>query len=575
MGVSLRRAIPIIVFLLVAIVLMIVVRVSPFHLIDDSYITFRYAENFAAGHGLVFNIGERVEGYSSTLFLLLLAGWTKLAGWTPTGALILGPLAQAALVALLLAFLLRFVTERLARPLPLFALIFLIVHPSVIGYAESGMETTLAAFLLLVVVYLAAVTAERENPAALAAITGLATVTAALTRPEMIAQAAPIVAWLALGRKQKRLAAVAPYLIVVAAGYGAFLLWRHAYFGQWQPNTYYAKTAGAGLSLVPHGLAYLFSYANTTLVPYLAAIVVAAVVKLRARPPLWWWGVLGMAATHVAAIVYVGGDHFPLGRFFVPLTPLLLLLLVQGARSARDQANAANPNLAGTRLNAAVWVALALLLPSSIGLAMFYRNEGVNFMRNGAQALGWCEIGKKVAAVAPEGASVALIPIGAFGYCSQMRIVDLVGLTDETIAHTKTDLTLSAPGHGRYNNEYVVSEKKPDFVLLQIMLSPVPAPEWAVERGIVHLAAKDLIQQPRFSSDYAFHRMTFPAGFLHYWSRKDFENEAVNSGAYPVEGLPEQFPVQEPPRSISRTQYLDEETKGAKEFEVPEGWEVW
>jgi putative phosphotransacetylase len=37
---------------------------------DDAYITYRYAENWVAGHGLVFDPGgERVEGYSNPLWL--------------------------------------------------------------------------------------------------------------------------------------------------------------------------------------------------------------------------------------------------------------------------------------------------------------------------------------------------------------------------------------------------------------------------------------------------------------------------------------------------------------------------
>ena len=40
--------------------------------IDDAFISFRYAENFAQGKGLVFNSGERVEGYSNFLWVILL-----------------------------------------------------------------------------------------------------------------------------------------------------------------------------------------------------------------------------------------------------------------------------------------------------------------------------------------------------------------------------------------------------------------------------------------------------------------------------------------------------------------------
>ena len=39
---------------------------------DDAYITMRYARNAAAGEGIVYNPGERVEGYSNPLWLGLL-----------------------------------------------------------------------------------------------------------------------------------------------------------------------------------------------------------------------------------------------------------------------------------------------------------------------------------------------------------------------------------------------------------------------------------------------------------------------------------------------------------------------
>jgi len=43
--------------------------------IDDAYIFFVYARNFAEGHGFVYNVGgERVEGFSSMLWVLVLSG---------------------------------------------------------------------------------------------------------------------------------------------------------------------------------------------------------------------------------------------------------------------------------------------------------------------------------------------------------------------------------------------------------------------------------------------------------------------------------------------------------------------
>ena len=40
---------------------------------DDAFISFRYARNWVDGHGLVFNHGERVEGYTNFLWVAMLA----------------------------------------------------------------------------------------------------------------------------------------------------------------------------------------------------------------------------------------------------------------------------------------------------------------------------------------------------------------------------------------------------------------------------------------------------------------------------------------------------------------------
>jgi hypothetical protein len=39
---------------------------------DDAYISFRYARNLAEHGQLVFNLGERVEGYTNFLWTVLL-----------------------------------------------------------------------------------------------------------------------------------------------------------------------------------------------------------------------------------------------------------------------------------------------------------------------------------------------------------------------------------------------------------------------------------------------------------------------------------------------------------------------
>jgi len=58
--------------------------------VDDAYISYRYAENLAAGRGLVFDPGERVEGYSNFLWVILLALSRILGAPIPAASLWLG-----------------------------------------------------------------------------------------------------------------------------------------------------------------------------------------------------------------------------------------------------------------------------------------------------------------------------------------------------------------------------------------------------------------------------------------------------------------------------------------------------
>jgi arabinofuranosyltransferase len=52
--------------------------VSYDYVVDDAYISFRYARNLIEGHGLVFNPGEKVEGYTNFLWVLIIAMGMKL-----------------------------------------------------------------------------------------------------------------------------------------------------------------------------------------------------------------------------------------------------------------------------------------------------------------------------------------------------------------------------------------------------------------------------------------------------------------------------------------------------------------
>ena len=63
----------ILLFLVVSSLFFFLCVVDFFAVFEDAFISFRYSQNLADGHGLVFNVGERVWGYSNFLWTVLLA----------------------------------------------------------------------------------------------------------------------------------------------------------------------------------------------------------------------------------------------------------------------------------------------------------------------------------------------------------------------------------------------------------------------------------------------------------------------------------------------------------------------
>ena len=117
---------------------------------DDSYISFRYAENLVNGEGLAFNTAEGpVEGYSNLLWILLCAVLYKAGLNLPSTVPVVGML-----VGVLNVFFLWIILSR--RGLPglqlLFPLLLLASSGPFIIYAISGLEMPLYALLLLATV---------------------------------------------------------------------------------------------------------------------------------------------------------------------------------------------------------------------------------------------------------------------------------------------------------------------------------------------------------------------------------------------------------------------------------------
>ena len=150
-------------------------------IVDDAFIIFRYADNFARGEGLVYNPGEPVEGYTSF-------SWTLLLGLLATPGQSLVGLAQtlgvlSGLLSLSLAWWLGRALLSEKRWLPLLVVALLATNRSVSVWAIEGLETKFFGLSLLATlvawVRLGAGGSWRGVP-----VVGLLAAWMALTRPE-------------------------------------------------------------------------------------------------------------------------------------------------------------------------------------------------------------------------------------------------------------------------------------------------------------------------------------------------------------------------------------------------------
>ena len=287
---------------------------------DDAFITFRVVEQLLAGHGPVYNAGERVQVFTHPLWMLVLAAWAGLGASLFPGAAILSlAIFAAGLAALFVAFR--------DKPLALVAAgLAMLLCRAVVDFATSGLETPLTFALAC-----AAAWALRSGraPLALAALAAMP-----LNRLDLLPWVLPL-AWVA-GRRSRG----GPFaaLAIVAAPAAAWLAFSTLYYGSPWPNTAFAKL-GAGLGTrLDGGAAYVVASLMTD--PGAVAIVAGASwMALRA-----WRHVASIAgadrelacaasiamALALAYAFWCGGD-FMLGRFLLPALWAGAILLLAAA----------------------------------------------------------------------------------------------------------------------------------------------------------------------------------------------------------------------------------------------------
>jgi hypothetical protein len=427
---------------------------------EDTYIELRYARNLLQLGAFVWNPGEKIQGFTSPLHLLLVAAAGKLGISLPVAARLVNVLSLATL----------FVFFRLAlRDLGLsprtraVAWLLLLTSAPLVAWLYGGLEGPLAAALVCMAFALGLRVLRGDRSVGAAVAAGCAFALAAFTRlDQTVYLGAFLIAWLSCWRTRREHFWKISLLLVIPT---CLMLLAQAMFGLWYfddalPNTYYAKVGIPLFWRLRTGALYIFGCIGAEPQFMLVGLcclfgLLAGAVKTPVRIALL---LAGTAA--VTYVWWVGGDYMPNARFFVPLIAPAVLLTA---------ALIDDPRFVSVR---------ALVIPAALACALLtvfrsFSRPVVTDIPTMAAGL----VGRYINDAWPRGSTVALNTIGAIPYFApNLRFIDMLGITDRNIARRvvgampgDSRMALSGgvplPGHAKGDGHYVLM-RKPGFVII-------------------------------------------------------------------------------------------------------------
>lgn len=371
--------------------------------VDDAYVSARYALHLAHGDGLVYNAGQPpVEGYTNFLWVVLLAPGMRLPLHPATWMTGLG-LAFGALSVVAMAALVRTLAPDRALPAVVAAGAWALL-PWVGVATTNGLETALWLALLLL-----AARAALRGDAGAGVLAGLLY----LVRPEGILVGGVLAGSAAVRRRDAR-----PLLEAAAVGVPYFL-GRTAWFGTLVPNTWHAQARGPLAEMWAMNRDYLF--AGWPLWVGLAAMIPLLFVGPRRLDRL----LLAALAAALAVVAFRVFNWMPGLRLW--LAPAALLLAAAAPALSR-------PALV---LVAAAWVGWLQLGPRAAAVA--YDGHHTVLPDNGGERLG-----RAIAAAAPPGSWLLVRDAGVTAWFAgpAVNVLDIhpYSLTEPRLTGQPADL---------------------------------------------------------------------------------------------------------------------------------------
>jgi hypothetical protein len=440
------------------------------HMWEDFFITFKYSKNFCEGNGLVYQVGERVHGFTSPAGTLLPAFCYLVTGadsfekaiWL-FRILFCIPAFAAAGIFILLVFL-RDNTIHKLTPAVFAGLLFIVDAKSVM-FSVNGMDTVLMLFFLAWSFYLMS----RDKIDWLQ--NGVAWGGLMWTRPDSCIYIAALVAAFFIFGFERRKTFVITILkssAVTAVIYLPWFLWAWYYYGSPVPNTVMAKEGLIGsagvfgmIKLIILHLPYTTSWVYAPVYPqfegwnpliFVFSTLVGAFAFIYWLIPYSARDRIGRAASFVFFIVsiYFAYTPFPYPWYFPPAAMIGIIVIVRGIYTLSKHMKKEENQVAFPVL---CLFGMVLVMAVCFALSSYEMKLQQKYIENGTRM----KIGQWLKKNTAENDRIYLEALGYIGYFSERKMLDYPGLVSpEVVRLVKKD---------KLNYATVIDKLKPEWVV--------------------------------------------------------------------------------------------------------------
>ncbi len=494
--------------------------------VDDAQIYLVYMQNFADGHGFVYNVGgEYVEGFTSLLWTLIGAFIALLH--IPLECTLLS--INVLLIALLISRLWGFIDQEqfISHKSILFlGLIFFtpgFIEWTILSLLETGIWTVLLGMITLAIL-------EKKKYWYMAILCGLLI----LCRPEAMLWGIVLTGIYAYAMHKEtgefRYSHHFP-LLFTCITLMSLILWRMSYFGYPLPNTYYAKVSANAISNFIDGMKYT---AKTILqipmlIPIIGLILLDALrnMNISSFKQIGDRKIVFLSITIITILIPIltGGDHFQFSRFYQPSIPLIVLGAILSMPIHISRISLFTFGMIITAMLSSRWIVYAISttpLAHEWKIAIEGRNQSeqlnVFFSNN----------------ILP---SQGVLTAGGTAYAYRGETIDLLGLNNVRMAHAES---VKKEGLMKNHASFVPSvfyELSPDIVWMEGGFSDKEESVLKIHEFTARIF-HDIQGEDQFKQYYAGYSIRNASGKWITTIMKRIFVEQLNSSDYIIKEIP-------------------------------------